>query len=677
MPKKKMSTLERLQSGKMNRQQRKELQQRLPGRKSDVQECQWLMKLHTYGLLRNSFRPPEEIRAVRTIWRLRDRFVQDAGRTIQQIQKALTTMNVRLANAISDVSGVTGMAIIRAILKGEGDPRVLAQLRDKRIQASGEEVARSLEGNWRDDVLFELEEVVECYDFYQQRVAACDEQLKGYMAALPDRKVESEKAAEGEPEVREGSQKSSKRRSKTRRKNQPSFDIEAELRRSFGVDLTRIDGIKIMTAQVIFSELGPDLRAFPSEGNFTSWLELTPRRDISGGKVIKQKSRESKNRVANALRMAAESLWQSDSYLGARYRQLRGRMEGKKAVKAMARYLACLVYRLLTRGQDYVDRGAAYYESKRAERDMIRLKRRATELGLKLVPTASTTRENQIAESTNAVSFRRDAETRRQARRSRISYRFVLPPRLSLRLSVSPVNIWWLARYRPRLRRRKSYLFQDRIHIVAGFGDVGDAAGLVHGRGTGVVGAQSHPDIALVLVQELLEECGAGFNVLPRVESIADAELAGGVGHQLHQALSAFRRNGAGAEGRLPLHHGAQQFRLKLVPFGGGIDHGRELGFGDRVAIGRRSFHGRRIGRRWIERTWRGGAPLFGHLGLFPHRFPLHGRGGALFRDSLLHWVDRRSARWYRRLCQRAQDEYEEGTQPLHYCTDRHVGREL
>jgi transposase len=358
----------------------------LPGRKSDVQECQWLMKLHTYGLLRNSFRPPEEIRAVRTIWRLRDRFVQDAGRTIQQIQKALTTMNVRLANAISDVSGVTGMAIIRAILKGERDPRVLAKLRDKRIQASEEEVARSLEGNWRDDVLFELKEVVACYDFYQQRVAACDEQLQGYMAALPDRKVKSESAAA--PESPQGSQKSSKRRSKTRRKNQPSFDLEAELRRSFGVDLTRIDGIKIMTAQVIFSELGPDLRAFPSEGNFTSWLELTPRRDISGGKVIKQKSRESKNRVANALRMAAESLWHSDSYLGARYRQLRGRMEGKKAIKAMARYLACLVYRLLTRGQDYVDRGAAYYEGKRAERDMTRLKRRAAELGMKLVPTA-------------------------------------------------------------------------------------------------------------------------------------------------------------------------------------------------------------------------------------------------------------------------------------------------
>ncbi|MBZ5725185.1 MAG: IS110 family transposase [Acidobacteriia bacterium] len=357
----------------------------LPGRKSDVQECQWLKKLHTYGLLRNSFRPPEQIRAVRTVWRQRDRLVRDAGRSIQQMQKALTTMNVQLSNAISDISGVTGLAIIRAILQGRRDPWELAKLRDRRIQASEEEVARSLEGHWREDVLFELGQVVEGYDFCQQQIAACDKQLEKYLAVLP----ECVRAAKGEGAPAPGGEAKKKRcQSKPRRKNQPGFNLEAELHRILGVNLTRIDGIDIMTAQVILSELGSDLSAFPSEAAFCSWLELAPRRDITGGKVIKQKSRESKNRVANALRMGAESLWHSDSYLGARYRRFRGRMDGKKAVKAMARYLACLIYRLLTRGQDYIDRGAAYFENKRTLREMVNLKRKAAELGMKLLPAS-------------------------------------------------------------------------------------------------------------------------------------------------------------------------------------------------------------------------------------------------------------------------------------------------
>jgi hypothetical protein len=160
--------------------------QNLPGRQSDVQECQWLRKLHTYGLLRHSFRPPEEIRAVRTIWRQRDRLVQEAGRAIQQMQKALTTMNIQLANAISDITGVTGLSIIRAIPQGQRDPWELAKLRNPGIRASEEEVAHSLEGNWREDVLFELGQVVEGYDFYQKQMAACDQQLQKYLAALPD-----------------------------------------------------------------------------------------------------------------------------------------------------------------------------------------------------------------------------------------------------------------------------------------------------------------------------------------------------------------------------------------------------------------------------------------------------------------------------------------------------------
>jgi transposase len=357
----------------------------LPGRKSDVQECEWLRKLHTYGLLRNSFRPPEEIRAVRTIWRQRDRWVKEAGRTVQQMQKALTTMNVQLANAISDISGVTGQLILRAIVAGIRNPWELAELRDKRIAASKEEIAHSLQGNWREDVIFELRQVLEAYDFYQKQMAACDQELMKYTAVIPSRAI-APKPDLAQAGASEPPPSKPVRRSKTRRKNQPGFDLAAELQRTMGVDLTRIDGIDVITAQVIFSEIGPDFGAFPDENHFASWLTLAPQRDISGGKVIRHVPTAGRNRVANALRMAAESLSRSNSYLGARYRRLRMRLDGPLAVKAMARYLACLVYRMVTKGQNYIDRGAAHYQAKYQQRERIAIERRAANLGLKLVP---------------------------------------------------------------------------------------------------------------------------------------------------------------------------------------------------------------------------------------------------------------------------------------------------
>jgi transposase len=353
----------------------------LPGRKSDVQECEWLRKLHTYGLLRNSFRPPEAIRAVRTIWRQRDRWVQEAARAVQHMQKALTTMNVQLANTISDLSGVTGQAILRAIITGTRDPWALAKLRDRRIAASEAELAHSLQGTWHEDVLFELRQALEAYDFYQGQLAACDRELAKYTAAVPSR----ERPAP--PEGPDGAAPPA-RRANSRRKDHPGFDLAGELHRTLGVDLTRIDGIDVRTAQVVFSEIGPDFSAFPDENHFASWLTLAPQRDISGGKVIRHVPAAGRNRVANALRMAAQSLCRSDSYLGARYRRLRARLDGPVAVKAMARYLACLVYRLVTKGQAYVDRGAAHYEAKRQERERRALERRAANLGLKLVPAA-------------------------------------------------------------------------------------------------------------------------------------------------------------------------------------------------------------------------------------------------------------------------------------------------
>ncbi|HEV2992515.1 MAG TPA: IS110 family transposase [Candidatus Angelobacter sp.] len=357
----------------------------LPGRKTDVQECQWLRKLDVYGLLRECFQVPEAIRSIRTVWRLRERWVKEAGRAIQQMQKALTIMNVQLANAISDISGKTGMAILRAILKGERNPWTLAKLRDERIQASEEEIAHSLEGNWRVDVLFELQQVVQVYDFQQQQIAGCDQELEKYMKAQPTRAAIAETVAEGAEDKNQPKKRRARKTPKPR-KNQPAFALEQELQRVLGVDLTRIDGIKVMTAQTVYAELGSDLSAFPSEGHFTSWLLLAPKRDVSGGKVIRHYSVHGRNRVANALRMAAESLKDSDSYLGARYRSLRGRLGGLKAVKAMARYLACLIYRMLTKGQAWVDRGAAYYEQRRQERELSHLHRKAAALGMQLVP---------------------------------------------------------------------------------------------------------------------------------------------------------------------------------------------------------------------------------------------------------------------------------------------------
>jgi transposase len=356
----------------------------LPGRKSDVQECEWLRKLHTYGLLRNSFRPPAAIRAVRTLWRQRDRWVKEAGRAVQHMQKALTTMNVQLANTISDLSGVSGQAILRAIVAGVRDPGALAKLRDPRIAASEAEIAHSLQGHWREEVLFELRQTLEAYDFYQQQLAACDRELAKATAAVASRE------RPGPPEGPDGAAPvpSAKpaRRPKTRRKAHPGFDLAGELHRTLGVDLTRIDGIDVLTAQVIFSEIGPDFSAFPDENHFASWLTLAPQRDISGGKVIRHVPAAGRNRVANALRMAAQSLSRSNSYLGARYRRLRARLDGPVAVKAMARYLACLIYRLVTKGQAYVDHGAAHYEAKRQERERRALERRAAHLGLTLVP---------------------------------------------------------------------------------------------------------------------------------------------------------------------------------------------------------------------------------------------------------------------------------------------------
>jgi len=361
----------------------------LPGRKSDVQESQWLMKLHTYGLLRNSFRPVEQIRAVRSLWRLRGRHQADAAREIQHMQKALTTMNVQLANTISDISGTSGQAIIRAIVNGERDPYALARLKHYRVRASEEEIARSLEGHWQPEVLFELKQVVSRYDFYQLQIAECDRQLEQYLGAISSRVIEVAREEVRVDAAAEPAQREKRPKPPKPRKNQPQFDQRGELERICGVDVTTIDGVDVMTVQTFVAELGTDMSHWPTEDHLVSYLKLAPNRQISGGKVIRQERSQTKSRVTAALRMAASTLEHSDSYLGARYRNLRARRGPGKAIKAMAAHLARIIYRMLTYGREWVDRGAAEHEKRRAERDKQALQRKAASLGYRLEPVAA------------------------------------------------------------------------------------------------------------------------------------------------------------------------------------------------------------------------------------------------------------------------------------------------
>ena len=343
----------------------------LPGRKSDVQESQWLLKLHTYGLLSNSFQPPAEIRMLRTYWRQRGTHIAGAATCILRMQKALTQMNVQLANVISDISGLTGQAIIRAIMAGERDPRKLAALSDRRVHASQEEIAKSLEGNWRPELLFVLQQEVEMYDTYQRRVAECDQRLQKHLASFAD--TLSVRASKDKPKTK-----------KAAAKNAPQFDLSSELQRITGVDLTRIDGIDVMVSQTILSEVGLDMSRWKTEAHFSSWLGLCPDNRISGDKVLGRGTRRVVNRAATALRQAANTLMRSRSYLGAQYRRLRTKLGAPKAITAMAHRLARLVYRMLKYGQAYVDKGTEYYEERFRQQQIQLLRRRAAKLGLQV-----------------------------------------------------------------------------------------------------------------------------------------------------------------------------------------------------------------------------------------------------------------------------------------------------
>jgi len=350
----------------------------LPGRKSDVQESQWLMKLHTYGLLRNSFRPSQEIRTMRTYWRQRNDLIRAAVSHIQRIQKALTQMNIQLGNVLSDVSGVTGQATLKAILAGERDPHKLAALRDPRVKASEEQIARYLEGNWQEDLLFVLKQEQAGYEFCQQQIAECDRQLEQYLQLREDRS----QGASLPQEMRKG-------RLVRKKGNKPVFALRAELFRITGTDLTQVDGIDVVTAATILSEAGWDMSKWEDEHHFVSWLRLCPDNRISGNKVLGKGRLPTNNRASIALRMAASTLRLSNTYLGAQFRRFRTKLGAPIAIKAMAAKLARLVYRMLRYGIKYVDQGAKIYEAQHRQRQIGQLKWNAAKLGFRVVEAAA------------------------------------------------------------------------------------------------------------------------------------------------------------------------------------------------------------------------------------------------------------------------------------------------
>jgi len=311
---------------------------------------------------------------MRSYWRQRNDLVQSAGRHIQRIQKALTQMNVQLANVLSDVSGMTGQTIIKAILAGERDPHKLAAFRDHRVKASEEEIARSLEGHWEDDVLFVLKQEQDGYEFCRKQMAECDQRLEQYLQQREDRS-----AGAAPPEEKR------KERLKKKKGNKPLFDLRIGLFRMTGTDLTRIDGIDVMTAMTILSEAGSDMSKWKTEDHFVSWLRLCPDNRISGDKIIGKGRLPTNNRVSIALKMAANALRTSKTYLGAQFRRLRSRLNTPVAIKAMAAKLARLVYRMLRYGMKYVDQGAEFYETQHRRLQIKHLKTKAAKLGFQLI----------------------------------------------------------------------------------------------------------------------------------------------------------------------------------------------------------------------------------------------------------------------------------------------------
>ncbi len=352
----------------------------VPGRKTDMLDCQWLQLRHSCGLLRGSFRPIESICQWRTLQRERANMVQEATRAVQGMQKALDQMNVQVHRALSDLTGKTGLARVGAIVQGERDPFRLAAFRDKRCKKSEAQIAEHLTGNWRQEHLFNLKMALRLYEQLQEILAAYDQEILRLLQQLqaPER-AQLELAPHPNP---------AKEKALKRRREQA---LRTVLWRFAAIDLTRIDGISAGAAQVVLSEVGLDLQAFPTEKHFVSWLRLSPKTAFSAGKPLPKKNKGTgATRVAGALRMGALSLSRSSSALGAYYRRIARRKGGATAVFATARKLAIYIYRMLRFGQDYVDEGAQAYEQRFQQQRLASMRTVAKQMGYELVPTCAT-----------------------------------------------------------------------------------------------------------------------------------------------------------------------------------------------------------------------------------------------------------------------------------------------
>jgi transposase len=346
------------------------------GRKSDVQDCQWIQRLHTYGLLQGSFRPADAYCVVRTYLRYRDELVSARSTQAQHMQKALQQMNLALTQVLSDVTGVSGLAIIGAILQGGRDPVKLSQLVDRRVRATPATLQKALVGDYRPEHLFVLQQAFDLYHTYEEKIQACDQEIVRAVAQLPDR---VDLRRQPLPKRKQGRQPSQDRMA--------GQDLREALYRKTAVDLTAIEGIGSLTSLVVFTEVGPDVSRFATEKHFCSWLGLCPDNRISGGKVLSSRTRRVVNRASDALRMAATTLERSQSALGGFYRRMKARLGAAEAVTATAHKLARIIYRLIKYGEAYVRQGLQAYEKQFQSRRLQALQRTAKTMGFQLVPT--------------------------------------------------------------------------------------------------------------------------------------------------------------------------------------------------------------------------------------------------------------------------------------------------